>query len=514
MLEEVVVVTKGGLVLFKHSLETADKEDVSTKKPLSSLNELIQKVVIEGETGSNHFSVMKKGFFVNTYTNTDHSKVIKYILDNQYGWLVAGLLPKVGSSQFIYVDDVLLEVQQWLMQTKITHNEGDFDPLHEKMKQLITLSKAEDKEVEASVAMRKFQETKKFQNVSEQTKTRLKERQETDEKQQEPNEDNRLRRNLEHLPARFQNKKSSSLSPKKKSTTEIPFSSPDIKKKEGKKPLKWETTLSVEEAASLDYSRDKPTSVITPSEKVSSPNILNTHEEPGCSYDVTDMEYSYQIDQEEDEDESQNIHQQPKKEEKSRWLGFFKSLTGNRTVTQEELVSVLIKIQEHLVSKNVATSTAERLCESVKLSLIGKNIGSLGRVEKLVRETLELDLQKILTPKQSIDILRDIQVAKEQGRPYIMVFCGVNGVGKSTNLAKICFWLLQNRLRVLIAACDTFRSGAVEQLRVHTRNLQSLNVVGDQLQVELYEKGYGKDAAAIAKDAITYSKKSNSYIFS
>jgi signal recognition particle receptor subunit alpha len=95
-----------------------------------------------------------------------------------------------------------------------------------------------------------------------------------------------------------------------------------------------------------------------------------------------------------------------------------------------------------------------------------------------------------------------------------MTFIGVNGVGKSTNLSKVCFWLLQNKLRVLIAACDTFRSGAVEQLRVHVRNL---GLLGQELgrgpnegtelpRVELYERGYGKDAAGIAKDAIVYGE--------
>lgn len=49
------------------------------------------------------------------------------------------------------------------------------------------------------------------------------------------------------------------------------------------------------------------------------------------------------------------------------------------------------------------------------------------------------------------------------------------GVGKSTNLSKICFWLLQNNIKILIAACDTFRSGAVEQLGVHVKNLKQLN---------------------------------------
>jgi len=120
-------------------------------------------------------------------------------------------------------------------------------------------------------------------------------------------------------------------------------------------------------------------------------------------------------------------------------------------------------------------------------------------------------LTKVLTPKTSTDLLleitrkRDASKGVGRGEPYAITFVGVNGVGKSTNLSKVAFWLLQNKLKVLIAACDTFRSGAVEQLRVHTRNLGKLGD-GEGLmgQVELFEKGYGKDAAGIAKDALTY----------
>jgi signal recognition particle receptor subunit alpha len=80
----------------------------------------------------------------------------------------------------------------------------------------------------------------------------------------------------------------------------------------------------------------------------------------------------------------------------------------------------------------------------------------------------------------------------------VIVFCGVNGVGKSTNLAKITFWLNENGARVLIAAGDTFRAGAVEQLRTHCRHLNALHADG----VHLYEQGYGKDPALIAQHAI------------
>lgn len=72
---------------------------------------------------------------------------------------------------------------------------------------------------------------------------------------------------------------------------------------------------------------------------------------------------------------------------------------------------------------------------------------------------------------------------------------------------QICFWLIENNFRVLIAACDTFRAGAVEQLRTHMRKLNALHPPekhGGQQMVSLYEKGYGKDAAGIAMEAINY----------
>jgi signal recognition particle receptor subunit alpha len=124
-------------------------------------------------------------------------------------------------------------------------------------------------------------------------------------------------------------------------------------------------------------------------------------------------------------------------------------------------------------------------------------------VKSEVQNSLSSALTRVLTPKTSTDLLLDIQRKRSASTvaygdalpdPYTLTFVGVNGVGKSTNLSKVCFWLLQNGLRVLIAACDTFRSGAVEQLRV-----------GDK-KVELYERGYGKDAAGIAKDAIAYGE--------
>lgn len=74
---------------------------------------------------------------------------------------------------------------------------------------------------------------------------------------------------------------------------------------------------------------------------------------------------------------------------------------------------------------------------------------------------------------------------------------------------QVCFWLVENGLRVLIAACDTFRAGAVEQLKTHVRKLNTLHPpkqANGPKAIQLYEKGYGKDAAGIAMEAINYAR--------
>lgn len=121
-------------------------------------------------------------------------------------------------------------------------------------------------------------------------------------------------------------------------------------------------------------------------------------------------------------------------------------------------------------------------------------------------------LARILTPTTSLDLLRNINTtitAPTGARPYVISIVGVNGVGKSTNLSKIAYFLLQNNLRILVCAADTFRSGAVEQLGVHVRNLTELSRRERVGKVELFERGYGKDAAHIAKEAVVYATGEN-----
>lgn len=191
--------------------------------------------------------------------------------------------------------------------------------------------------------------------------------------------------------------------------------------------------------------------------------------------------------------------------------GLFRNIVGGKTLTKADLESAMKGMEDHLLRKNVAREAAVRLCESVEKELVGVKTGNFESINAKIQSAMESSLTKMLTPTSSLDLLREIDsitsppvTSLRKARPYVISIVGVNGVGKSTNLSKICFFLLQNKYKVLIAAGDTFRSGAVEQLAVHVRNLKELTA-REGGQVELYQKGYGKDAATVAKDAVTHA---------
>ena len=188
--------------------------------------------------------------------------------------------------------------------------------------------------------------------------------------------------------------------------------------------------------------------------------------------------------------------------------GFFgnmmKSLNYNRAVRKEDLEPVLSQLRDHLIGKNVAAEIATKLCDSVSGKLEGEHVSTWTGVKGFVKGALEDSMLRILSPNRNVNILREIKAKNTP--PYVICFCGVNGVGKSTNLAKISNWLILNGIRVLVIACDTFRAGAVEQLRTHVTALKNIHEKDGRTRIELFEKGYGKDSAAIAMEGINYAR--------
>jgi signal recognition particle receptor subunit alpha len=279
--------------------------------------------------------------------------------------------------------------------------------------------------------------------------------------------------------------------------------SPNEKKKKAARV--WELNGNAKDAESLDRTKDRPEDA--KSDFTSNDKIVGV-----CVGDIKEIEESSSEEEEESSDEEEvNQNQTAKKSRSGGMLSMFKGLVGSKSINGDNMAPVLDKLRDHLITKNVATDIAAKLCTSVATKLEGKVLGTFESIASIVKSTLNDSLVQILSPKRRIDILRDCLEAKKSNRPYVMTFCGVNGVGKSTNLAKICFWLIENNFNVLIAACDTFRAGAVEQLRTHCRHLNALHPKekhNNREMVQLYEKGYGKDAAGIAMEAIRFAKDS------
>ncbi|CAK7338189.1 unnamed protein product [Dovyalis caffra] len=263
----------------------------------------------------------------------------------------------------------------------------------------------------------------------------------------------------------------------------------DPKKKVTKKNRVWDDSPK---EAKLDFT--------DPMEENGIENIEVVAADQGES--MMDKEEIVSSDSEDEEDEEVGKDSKPDAKKKGWFSSMFQSIAGKANLEKADLEPALKALKDRLMTKNVAEEIAEKLCESVAASLEGKKLASFTRISSTVQAAMEEALVRILTPRRSIDILRDVHAAKEQRKPYVVVFVGVNGVGKSTNLAKVAYWLLQHKVSVMMAACDTFRSGAVEQLRTHAR----------RLQIPIFEKGYEKDPAVVAKEAIQEATRNGSEV--
>lgn len=156
------------------------------------------------------------------------------------------------------------------------------------------------------------------------------------------------------------------------------------------------------------------------------------------------------------------------------------------------------KMKMHLINKNVAPMIAESFCNAIITDLEGKQTVN----ESEFRDKLQKIISNLMKSIYHESLIERIKEKKRSNQIFTFCFVGLNGVGKSTSLAKICCWLLQNNLKVFIAACDTFRAGAVEQLKVHFERFKLT-----KKNVGFYEKGYGEHETQVCKDAVITAKK-------
>lgn len=176
-----------------------------------------------------------------------------------------------------------------------------------------------------------------------------------------------------------------------------------------------------------------------------------------------------------------------------------KKLLPTSTIEANDAEVVCSEQYKHLISKNVTPNISNEQINYIKEGMVGRKKSYFTSQHNEMRNKQEETINNVLMPKNEQNIIFNALKSQKNGIQYRIVQCGVNGVGKSTSLAKQAYLFLSLNLRVGVAACDTFRSGAIEQLRTHCR----------ALNIKLYERGYGKDEASVCSESILLAKKDN-----
>lgn len=187
-----------------------------------------------------------------------------------------------------------------------------------------------------------------------------------------------------------------------------------------------------------------------------------------------------------------------KKEEKEK-ANFFKkvfSKINKIKISEEEFETYSEELEMLLIENNVALEVAEKITEMLKEKIVGKEFLKK-EIEAQIKFAFEDIIREILI--EPFDLIEKIKLKKAENKPYVILFCGINGTGKTTTIAKIAKLLNAEKLSCVFAAADTFRAASIEQIKQH----------GEKLNVKVIAHEYGADPAAVGFDAIKYAEKNH-----
>jgi fused signal recognition particle receptor len=168
-----------------------------------------------------------------------------------------------------------------------------------------------------------------------------------------------------------------------------------------------------------------------------------------------------------------------------------------RELSEKEIEEFCEKLFVDLVEADVAVDVAQTIVELFKEKLKNVKVPRGSNTEDIVVEVAKDIVLELLERGEAQDPVLLVKDMLRQSKPVKIIFVGVNGVGKTTTIAKVAYKLIQNSLKPVIVAADTFRAGAQEQLKKHSLNL-GVAFIGGR---------YGADPAAVAYDGINFAKK-------
>lgn len=204
------------------------------------------------------------------------------------------------------------------------------------------------------------------------------------------------------------------------------------------------------------------------------------------SDDETEEKKSHFWNRSNDEDSEEDEEDEPG--------GMFSFITA-KTISEKHLEDILWELEMGLLEGDVAMEVASAVVDSVKDDLVGRKIKRSNDITEYTYNALRNAVAEIIDiPGKSMTEM--IEAKKAQGEPLVVMFVGINGTGKTTTIGKLANYYLKKGYTPVIAAADTFRAGAIEQVNYHA----------DNVGVKLIKHQKGSDPAAVAFDAVEHAK--------
>ena len=176
--------------------------------------------------------------------------------------------------------------------------------------------------------------------------------------------------------------------------------------------------------------------------------------------------------------------------ERTGLLSKVKKALTEKKITEADVKGVLWDLQIGLVESDVALAAAEKITDDIKTALVGKSIKRGEDVEKIIRDAMRKSVTELMSV-DSIDLMKKVKTKK----PFVIIFLGFNGSGKTTTIARIGHMLKQEGISCVFAAADTWRAAAIEQIEEH----------GKKLGIPVIKQKYGSDPAAVIFDAVKHA---------
>ena len=171
-----------------------------------------------------------------------------------------------------------------------------------------------------------------------------------------------------------------------------------------------------------------------------------------------------------------------------------------KELTARDLSKALFELELNLIASDVASPVAREITKRLSEKLSGVIVRRFSDIGNIVRRALREELLRILGIPR-VDIIglaerkRRENISGGSWRPFVVVFLGPNGCGKTTTIAKLAYVMKNKGLSVVLACADTFRAGAIEQLHAHAR----------RLGLYMIRREYGADPASVGFDAISHA---------